>query len=206
MTGLRDAWRRHEQKIKERFFDKNSTIEDMLAKCPDGIPEVTFRQLIEYWKHPTIKGSFGKEQPGRLRCYGRSVTTGSLKEDKLTNKIKQKHTNEISSLKVEINDMIAKLRYFFSQLLQNNHGLNVQDIPGVVGSNLVSPVDASSAQAVRCQNISHFSGSTYDSVLQNVFCWFLKTFLSFIDVSNCEDGFLVLLGCWFDPAQQDHYS
>ncbi|KAH0661586.1 hypothetical protein KY284_026517 [Solanum tuberosum] len=32
MTGLRDAWRRHKQKIKERCFDKNSTVEDMLAK------------------------------------------------------------------------------------------------------------------------------------------------------------------------------
>ncbi|KAH0730029.1 hypothetical protein KY289_001217 [Solanum tuberosum] len=74
---------------------------------------------------------FGKEQPGRLRCYGRSVTT--------------------------------------SQLLQNNPALNVQDIPGVVGSNLVSPVDASSAQAVRGQHIPHSSGSTHDSVLQKLF-------------------------------------
>ena len=24
---------------------------------------------------------FGKEQPGRVRCYGRSVTTSSLKKD-----------------------------------------------------------------------------------------------------------------------------
>ncbi|KAG5606852.1 hypothetical protein H5410_028344 [Solanum commersonii] len=32
MTGLRDAWRRHKQNIKENFFDKNSTLEDMLAK------------------------------------------------------------------------------------------------------------------------------------------------------------------------------
>ncbi|KAH0669869.1 hypothetical protein KY285_024004 [Solanum tuberosum] len=134
MTGLRDAW---------------SIVEDMLAKRPDDIPEVTFRQLIEYWKHPTVKAElhnrqnsrkttddafravFGKEQPGRL-----------------------------------------------SQLLEKNPGLNVQDIPGVVGSYLVSPIDASSAQAVRCQNIPHSSGSTHDSILQNVFCWFLKTFLS----------------------------
>ncbi|KAH0776421.1 hypothetical protein KY290_007832 [Solanum tuberosum] len=55
MTGLRDAWRRHKQKIKEKFFDKNSTLEDMLAKRLDGIPDNQFRQLIEYWKHPTVK-------------------------------------------------------------------------------------------------------------------------------------------------------
>ncbi|KAH0679177.1 hypothetical protein KY284_020262 [Solanum tuberosum] len=40
MTGLRDAW---------------STLEDMLAKRLDGIPDNQFRQLIEYWKHPTLQ-------------------------------------------------------------------------------------------------------------------------------------------------------
>ncbi|KAH0746230.1 hypothetical protein KY285_007887 [Solanum tuberosum] len=55
MTGLRDAWRRHKQKIKENFFNKNSILEDMLAKRPDGIPDNQFRQLIEYWKHPTVQ-------------------------------------------------------------------------------------------------------------------------------------------------------
>ncbi|KAG5580854.1 hypothetical protein H5410_051481, partial [Solanum commersonii] len=219
MTGLRDAWRRHKQKIKERCFDKNSVVEDMLAKRPDDIPEDQFCKLIEYWKHPTVQRAtkenneepsqpemfiatrtkmgkeiqadtqvaitelqnrqnsretaddafravFGKEHLGRLRCYGRSVTTSSLKEDEETNKLKQKHANEISSLKEKMNEMRVEMRHFFSQLLQNNPALNVQDIPGVVGSNLVSPVDASSAQAVRGQNIPHSSGSTHDSVLQ----------------------------------------
>ena len=55
MTGLRDAWRRHKQKIKKNFFDKNSTLEDMLAKCPDGIPHNQFCHLIEYWKHPIVQ-------------------------------------------------------------------------------------------------------------------------------------------------------
>ncbi|KAH0655638.1 hypothetical protein KY285_030520 [Solanum tuberosum] len=55
MTGLRDAWRRLKQKVKENFFDKNSTLEDMLEKRPDGIPDNQFRQLIEYWKHPTVQ-------------------------------------------------------------------------------------------------------------------------------------------------------
>ena len=55
MTGFRDAWKRYKQKIKERFFDKNSTIEDMLAKRPSDIAEDEFRQLIEYWKDPTVQ-------------------------------------------------------------------------------------------------------------------------------------------------------
>ncbi|KAK6791550.1 hypothetical protein RDI58_010631 [Solanum bulbocastanum] len=101
-----------------------------------------------------------KEQPGELRCYGRSVTTSSLKKDEEINNLKQKHANEITSLKEELRE---EMRHLFTQLLQNNPGLNFQDILGCVGSNLASPVNASSAQAV---NLPHYSGSSYDSVLQ----------------------------------------
>ncbi|KAH0685651.1 hypothetical protein KY290_017173 [Solanum tuberosum] len=192
------------------------TLEDMLAKRPDGIPDNQFRQLIEYWKHPTVQRAakdnneepskpemfiatrtktrkeiqadtqvaiaelqnrqnsgetsddafravFGKERPGRLRCYGRSVTTSSLKKDEEINNLKQKHANEITSLKEELRE---EMRHLFTQLLQNNLGLNFQDIPGCVGSNLASPVDASSAQHVRGTNLSHSSGSDHNPVLQ----------------------------------------
>ncbi|KAH0732942.1 hypothetical protein KY289_004130 [Solanum tuberosum] len=157
MTGLRDAWRQHKQKIKENFFDKNSNLEDMLAKRPDGMPEHQFRKLIEYWRHPTVqratkdnneepsnsemfiathtktgkeiqvdtqvaiaelqnhqnsgetaddafKAVFRKEQPGRLRFYGRSVTTSSLKKDEEIKNLKQKHANETTSLKEELRE------------------------------------------------------------------------------------------------------
>uniref|UniRef100_M1DWE1 Uncharacterized protein n=1 Tax=Solanum tuberosum TaxID=4113 RepID=M1DWE1_SOLTU len=43
---------------------------------------------------------------------------------------------------------------------------SIKDILGCVGSNLASPVDASSAQAVRGTNLPHSSGSNHDSVLQ----------------------------------------
>ncbi|KAH0661665.1 hypothetical protein KY284_026596 [Solanum tuberosum] len=229
MTGLRDAWRRHKQKIKERCFDKNSTVEDMIAKRPNDIPEGQFRQLIkkkQKWRHrmgpinfarratkenneepskcemfiatrtntgkeiqadtqvaiaelqnhqnsgettdDAFTAVFGKEQPGRLRCYGRSVKTSSLKKDEETNELKQKHANEITSLKEEINEMREEMRHFFSQLLQNNPGLNVRDMPGCVGSNIASPIDASSAQAVKGQNLPHSSGSTHDPILQKL--------------------------------------
>uniref|UniRef100_M1DZS4 Ubiquitin n=1 Tax=Solanum tuberosum TaxID=4113 RepID=M1DZS4_SOLTU len=165
MTGLRDAWRRHKQKIKERCFDKNSTVEDMLPKRPNDIPEACNQENNEepskcemFIATCTKTGKeiqadtqvainhqnfgettddaftavFGKEQPGRLRCYGRSVTTSSLKKDEETNELKQKHDNEITSLKEEINEMREEMRHFFSQLLQNNPGLNVRDMSGSI--------------------------------------------------------------------------
>ena len=110
---------------------------------------------------------FGKEQPGRVRCYGRSVTTSSLKKDEESNNQKQKHADEITSLKEELRE---EMLHLFTQLLQNNPGLIFQDIPGCVGSKLASPIDASSAQAVRRTNLPFSSGSAQDSVLQKVFC------------------------------------
>ena len=53
----------------------------------------------------------------------------------------------------------------FSQLLQNNPGLEVQDIPGVIGSNIVSPFEASTSQDLRGHNILNSSKSTYNSIL-----------------------------------------
>ncbi|KAH0746071.1 hypothetical protein KY285_007728 [Solanum tuberosum] len=71
MTSLRDAWRRHKQKIKERYFDKNSTVEDMLAKRPDDMPEEQFRQLIKYWKHPTVQRATkeNNEEPSKSEMF-----------------------------------------------------------------------------------------------------------------------------------------
>lgn len=135
---------------------------------------------------------FGKEQPGRLRCYDRSVTTSSLKRDEETSKLKQKHANEVTSLKEEMREMREEMRHLFSQLVQNNPGLNVQDIPGCAGSNLASLLDASSAHAVRGKNHPNSSGSIHASVREKVF--YISSYKSFSRfsysgplVSECEN-------------------
>ncbi|KAH0636178.1 hypothetical protein KY289_036093 [Solanum tuberosum] len=58
----------HKHKIKENFFDKNITLEDMLAKRPDGISDDQFNQLIEYWKHPIVQRveKDNNEEPSKL--------------------------------------------------------------------------------------------------------------------------------------------
>ncbi|PHU14822.1 hypothetical protein BC332_16027 [Capsicum chinense] len=45
---------------------------------------------------------FGNEKPGRVRGYERSVTTTSLKKDEEMNKLKQKHANEVTSMKKKL--------------------------------------------------------------------------------------------------------
>ena len=120
------------------------------------------------------------KKPGRVRFYGRSVTASSLNKDEKDSKLKQKHANEITSLKEEMNEMREEIRdemreeirHFFSQLLQNNPGLNVRGMKEGVVSNIASPINAASAQAVKGQNPLQSSGSTHDPILQKVFSTF----------------------------------
>ncbi|KAG5611558.1 hypothetical protein H5410_022839 [Solanum commersonii] len=137
-TTCKNIHARNLEEREEVIFDKGQAVgptDKIASKFTNFIETIArnsrFINLMYTSWHAAV---FGKEQPVQLRCYGKSVTTSSLKEDEETNKLKQKHANEIN-------------------------------IPGVVGSNIVSPVDASSAQAVRGQNIPHSLGSTHDSVL-----------------------------------------
>ncbi|KAF3654078.1 hypothetical protein FXO38_15314 [Capsicum annuum] len=45
---------------------------------------------------------FGKEKPGRVRGYGRSIKRTSLQKDEEMKELKQKHANEVTSMKEEI--------------------------------------------------------------------------------------------------------
>ena len=59
---------------------------------------------------------FGKEKPGRVRGYGRSVTRTSLQKDEEINDLKQKYANEVTSMKEEI---ISEMRQEMRQFLVN---------------------------------------------------------------------------------------
>ncbi|KAM3237022.1 hypothetical protein P3L10_012051 [Capsicum annuum] len=86
------------------------------------------------------------------------------------NNLKQKHANEVTSMKEEIiSEMRQEMRQFFSQLVQNNPGLNFQDILGSDGSNIPSP-NASNAQAIREKILSNSSSSAHASVHEKDLC------------------------------------
>ncbi|OIT22793.1 hypothetical protein A4A49_54787 [Nicotiana attenuata] len=54
-----------------------------------AISKLQNRQNAGETSDEAFRAVFGKEQPGRIRCYGRSVTTSSLKKDEEINKIQQ---------------------------------------------------------------------------------------------------------------------
>nr|XP_025650800.1 uncharacterized protein LOC112746897 isoform X1 [Arachis hypogaea] len=107
MTGVQEAWKGYKTRIKGKHFEIYNNIEVILKNRPLDIPEVQFRKLITYWSIPSVKDKlksrqeardttekaftivFSKKQPGRVRCYGRTITKTSLQKEREIAKIKQ---------------------------------------------------------------------------------------------------------------------
>ncbi|XP_025692235.2 uncharacterized protein [Arachis hypogaea] len=53
---------------------------------------------------------FGKENPGRVRCYGRTVTKTSLKKNKEIDEIKKQSEEKVTALKTELDDHKQRLQ------------------------------------------------------------------------------------------------
>ncbi|XP_052107818.1 uncharacterized protein LOC110274185 [Arachis duranensis] len=74
---------------------------------------------------------FGKEQPGRVRCYGRTITKTSLQKEREIAKIKQQHAETISSMKTELHetkDRVQSLEDLGKLLLQQSSlGTNIDE-------------------------------------------------------------------------------
>ncbi|XP_072078120.1 uncharacterized protein [Arachis hypogaea] len=74
---------------------------------------------------------FCKEQPERVRCYGRTITKTSLQKEREIAKIKQQHTETISSMKTEFHetkDRVQSLEDLVRLLLQQSSlGTNIDE-------------------------------------------------------------------------------
>lgn len=81
-----------------------------------------------------FKAVMGKECPGRLRCYGRTVTKTSLKRKVEINALKQAHSREVSTLRHEFQDQIDRLQNAFKTVIQQcNPQLNMASIEHLLG-------------------------------------------------------------------------
>ena len=121
---------------------------------------------------------FGKEQPGRVRCFGRSVTKSSLQKDEEIGKIKQHAEEKMTSLESELKETQTELKETKTELQetkdkiqgledllrlflqQNSPGLNIDEALALVRSRQSSPLDANSARDPISQH-RHSSTSTH---------------------------------------------
>ncbi|XP_047250139.1 uncharacterized protein LOC107876933 [Capsicum annuum] len=171
-VALRRTKENNEEPLKAEMFvaTRTKTGKEVQADTQIAISELENHQNAGKTPDDTFTAVFGKEKPGRVRGYGRSVTRTSLQKEEEMNELKQKHAYEVTSMKEEIiSEMRQEMRQFFSQLVQNNPGLNFQDILGSDGSNIPSP-DTSNAQAIRGKNLSKSSGSAHASVHEKDLC------------------------------------
>ncbi|RYR03660.1 hypothetical protein Ahy_B06g082788 [Arachis hypogaea] len=114
------------------------------------------RQAAGETDEEAFESLFGKEQPGRVRCYGRSITRRDLKKHAEISELKQQHQEEVTSLKAELGDMKAKqqhqeadlhgLRNMIKLLVQRSEpGMRPEEIEALLQDAQHSPIDANSA-------------------------------------------------------------
>ncbi|MED6114700.1 hypothetical protein PIB30_082923 [Stylosanthes scabra] len=63
------------------------------------------RQASGETEEEAFQSIFGKEQPGRVRCYGRFVTQTDLQRHAEISALKQQHQDEVTTLRSELGDM-----------------------------------------------------------------------------------------------------
>ncbi|KAH0743231.1 hypothetical protein KY290_031224 [Solanum tuberosum] len=82
----------NEEPSKPEMFiaTRTKTGKEIQADTQVAIDELQSRQNSGETTDDAFRAVFGKEQLGRLKCYGRSVTTSSLKKDEEINNLKQK--------------------------------------------------------------------------------------------------------------------
>ncbi|CAI8599245.1 unnamed protein product [Vicia faba] len=118
------------------------------------------KEMVEKEESDTeaFKVFFGKECPGRVRCYGRNITKTSLKRKAEINALKQVHSEEVSTLRDEFQDKIDRLQNAFKTVIQQcNPQINIESIEDLLG---LSHGDAnSSPKDIRPQ--MHSSTSTH---------------------------------------------
>ncbi|KAF7839380.1 putative transposase [Senna tora] len=155
-STIQDAWRRYKCKIKNLPIEKFANMTERLKHRPATIPESHYKKLCLYWSNENVKSQlkdhltqnpeqnyieafkevFGKEEAGRVRCYGRNVTPTALKQKEKQNQImdsmKQEHAKEVNSLKSELQDVkqqILGMQSFIKVWMQqNNSGMNMEDL------------------------------------------------------------------------------
>ncbi|XP_057719915.1 uncharacterized protein LOC130934354 [Arachis stenosperma] len=97
----------------------------------------------------------GKDQPGRLRCYGTLITRSSLRKDEEIRQVKVEYNDKVHALEKKIDGVCGLLKVMLHQL---NPGMSEEEVAALVQAAQNSPLDASSS---RPRNTPHSSEATH---------------------------------------------
>ncbi|MED6202568.1 hypothetical protein PIB30_106850, partial [Stylosanthes scabra] len=116
-------------KGKEIDPKSQSTIDELTSRIEAGQDhEEAFVQVL------------GKDQLGRLRCYGASVTKSSLKRHEEIRQVRGEYDQKVSSLERQMEGVCGLLTVMLQQM---NPGKSEEDIAALVQAVRNSPSDAS---------------------------------------------------------------
>ncbi|MED6153287.1 hypothetical protein PIB30_100396 [Stylosanthes scabra] len=113
------------------------------------------RQASGESEEEAFRSIFGKEQPGRVRYYGRSVTQTDLQRHAEISALNRQHQEEVTTLKSELGDVktqqqqqaeeIHGLRSMVKLLLQRSEPhLGLEEVEAMLQHAQNSPIDANS--------------------------------------------------------------
>ncbi|MED6224037.1 hypothetical protein PIB30_079891 [Stylosanthes scabra] len=100
--GTNEEPKRFEVFIATRTSRKRKELD---AGTQTAIEIFQSRQASGETEEEAFQSLFGKEQPGRVRCYGRSVMQTDLQRHAEISAIKQQHQEEVTTLKNELGDV-----------------------------------------------------------------------------------------------------
>ncbi|CAK8534485.1 unnamed protein product [Lathyrus sativus] len=141
--------------IETRKGSKGKELDVETGKVISQLQEMVEKEEIDT---EAFKSVFGKERPGRVRCYGRNITKTSLKRKAEINALKQAHNEEVSTLRHEFQDQIDRLQNAFKTVIQQcNPQINLESIEDLLG---LSHRDANSSPKEMRPQI-HSSTSTH---------------------------------------------
>ncbi|XP_027927582.1 uncharacterized protein LOC114184472 [Vigna unguiculata] len=103
----------------------------------------------------TFKSLFGKEKPGRVRCYGKTMTPSQFRKNEEIAAIKKEHANAISGMAKEIQDLRAIVNFV---VRQQNPDLDEEDL-----NNMMARVLGKKSSATG----PYSSASTHDPQLED---------------------------------------
>ncbi|MED6126037.1 hypothetical protein PIB30_074490, partial [Stylosanthes scabra] len=138
------------------------------------------RQASGESEEEAFRSIFGKEQPGRVRCYGRSVTQTDLQRHAEISALNRQHQEEVTTLKSELGDVktqqqqqaeeIHGLRSMVKLLLQRSEPhLGPEEVEAMLQHAQNSPIDANSGH-----------GSHYVRNVSTVSCYLVYYLLFFL--------------------------
>ncbi|MED6150607.1 hypothetical protein PIB30_073989, partial [Stylosanthes scabra] len=143
-NGTNEEPKRFEMFIPTRMSQKRKELDEETQT-----EDFQTRQASGETEEEAFQSLFGKEQPGRVRCYGRSITQSELKRHAEISAIKEQHQEEVQSLKGELGDVkeeVHGLRNMVKLLLQRSEPvMSPEEIEAMLKNPQHSPVDANSS-------------------------------------------------------------